>query len=98
MVLIVTSVCTLAVGYLLGQLRPWRCLGDWAAAQVRFTGSWVRGSVGRQAVVVLVHAATAPRASWRIIRAPAAVARTPVPTPDPDWLAHRTQTDEEGTA
>ncbi|MEV7081909.1 hypothetical protein AB0N88_25775 [Streptomyces sp. NPDC093516] len=32
-----------------------------AADQVRITGAWVRGDAGRQVVVVLVHAVTAPR-------------------------------------
>ncbi|MFF2927132.1 hypothetical protein ACFVTP_32805 [Streptomyces celluloflavus] len=89
---VVTAVVALAAGYLLGRLRPWRRLGDWAADQV-----WVRGGVGRQAVVVLVHVVTAPRTSWRIMRAPAT--DTPVPTPvrDPDWVANRTRTDKGGT-
>ncbi|MEU3743233.1 hypothetical protein AB0E78_40020 [Streptomyces sp. NPDC032198] len=67
---VATAAAALAAGYLLGRLRPWRRLGDWAADQVRFTGAWVRGGAARQAVVVLVHAVTAPRTSWRIMRAP----------------------------
>jgi hypothetical protein len=67
---------------------------DWAADQVRFTGPWVRGGFGRQAVVVLGHTVTAPRTSWRIMRAPADETQAPVPAPvrDPDWVANRTQT------
>ncbi len=75
-------------------------LGDtenWAADQVRFTGAWVRGGAGRQAVVVLVHAVTAPRTSWRIIRAPAAETQAPAPVRDPDWVANRTRADKGGT-
>ncbi|MEV0040603.1 hypothetical protein [Streptomyces sp. NPDC050804] len=60
---VVTAAAALAAGYLLGRLRPWRRAGDWAADQVRFTGAWVRGGSGRQAVVVLVHVVTAPRTS-----------------------------------
>ncbi|MFH8738069.1 hypothetical protein [Streptomyces sp. NPDC017964] len=48
-----TAAATPAVGYLLGLLRLWRRLDDRAADQVRlFTGVWVRGGFGRQAVVV----------------------------------------------
>lgn len=68
-VFVTTAVAVaLALGYLLGRLRPWDRLGNWAADQVRFTGSWLRGGTGRQAVVVLAHAVTAPRTSWRIMR------------------------------
>ncbi|MGI3200713.1 hypothetical protein ACRJ4W_23765, partial [Streptomyces sp. GLT-R25] len=66
----VTAVVALAVGYLLGRLRPWRRLGDWAADQVRFTGAWVRLGAGRQVVVFLVHVVTAPRTNWRVMHAP----------------------------
>ncbi|MFF7705302.1 hypothetical protein [Streptomyces lydicus] len=72
----VTAAAALAAGYLLGRLRPWRRLGDWAADQVHFTGTWVRGGAGRQ-VVVLAHAVTAPRTSWRIMRAPATKTQAP---------------------
>ncbi|MGV9761673.1 hypothetical protein ACWDUC_38545 [Streptomyces tricolor] len=92
---VVTAVVALAVGYLVGRLRPWRRLGDWAADQVRFTGAWARGGAGRQAVAVLVHAVTAPRTSWRIMRAPATDAPVPVPVRDPDWVANRTRTEHE---
>ncbi|GAA2285885.1 hypothetical protein GCM10010415_65140 [Streptomyces atrovirens] len=50
-------------GDLLGRLRPWQRLGDRAADQVRFTGVRARGGAGRQTVVVLAHAVTAPRTS-----------------------------------
>lgn len=94
---IVTAAAALAAGYLLGRLRPWRRAGDWAADQVHHAGAWVRGGVVRQAVVVLVHVATAPRTSWRIMRTPAADTTVPVPVRDPDWVTHRTRTDEGGT-
>ncbi|WP_148592734.1 hypothetical protein [Streptomyces sp. WAC01526] len=94
----VTAAAALAAGYLLGRLRPRQRLGDWAADQVRFTGAWVRGGFGRQAVVVLVHAVTAPRTSWRIMRAPATETQAPAPVRDPDWVAHRAQADKGGTA
>ncbi|MFG3042873.1 hypothetical protein ACGFYZ_38840 [Streptomyces sp. NPDC048330] len=93
----VTAVIALAAGYLLGRLRPWRRLGDWAADQVRHTGPWARGGAGRQAVVVLVHAVTAPRTSRRIMRTPATDAPVPAPVRDPAWVAHRIRTDEGGT-
>ncbi|AWN24878.1 hypothetical protein [Streptomyces sp. NEAU-S7GS2] len=94
---VITAAAALAAGYLLGRLRLWRRLGDWAADQVRFTGSWVRGGAARQAVVVLVHVVTAPRTSWRIMRTPGADTRVPVPVRDPDWVANRTQAYKGGT-
>ncbi|MGG7576147.1 hypothetical protein ACQ7JE_43630, partial [Streptomyces sirii] len=60
---VITAAAALAAGYLLGRRRPWRRAGDWAADQVRFTGTWVRGGTGRQAIVILAHAVTAPRTS-----------------------------------
>lgn len=45
MAVVVTAAAALALGYLLGRLRSWRRVGDWAADQVRFTGTWVRGGV-----------------------------------------------------
>lgn len=96
--IVVTAAAALAAGYLLGRLRPWRRAGDWAADQVRFTGTWVRGGFGRQAVVVLAHVVTAPQTSWRIMRAPATETRAPAPVRDPEWGAHRTRTDKGGTA
>jgi hypothetical protein len=96
--IVVTAAAALAAGYLLGRLRPWQRAGDWAADQVRFTGTWVRGGFGRQAIVVLVHVVTAPRTSWRIMRAPATETQASAPVRDPDWVAHRTQADKGGTA
>ncbi|MET9294836.1 hypothetical protein [Streptomyces sp. NPDC003077] len=95
---VVTAVVALAAGYLLGRLRPWRRLGNWAADQVRFTGAWARGGAGRQAVAVLAHAVTAPRTSRRIMRAPATATPAPAPVRDPDQAVHRTHTDQGGTA
>jgi hypothetical protein len=83
MTIAVTAVAALAVGY---RLRPWQQAGDWAADQVRFTGAWVRGGFGRQAVVVLVHVVTAPRTSWRIMRTPATETWALAPVRDPDWV------------
>ncbi|MFB6791963.1 hypothetical protein ACFCWT_35490 [Streptomyces olivaceus] len=92
---VVMAGAALAAGYLLGRLRPWQRLGDWAADQVRFTGTWVRGGAARQAVVVLAHAVTAPRTSWRIMRAPAPETRAPAPVRDTDWVANRTRKEHE---
>ncbi|MET7563764.1 hypothetical protein ABZS95_26720 [Streptomyces sp. NPDC005479] len=94
----VTTAVALAVGYLLGRLRPWDRLGNWAADQVRFTGSWVRGGTGRQAVVVLAHAVTAPRTSWRMMRTPATATQAPMPVRDPNWVTDRTPKDRGGAA
>ncbi|GAA3015351.1 hypothetical protein [Streptomyces fulvorobeus] len=88
----------LAAGYLLGRLRPWLRLGDWAADQIRHTGAWARGRHSRQAAVLLAHALTAPRTSWRIIRTPAAARQEPAPVRDPNWAATRaTRTDQGDT-
>ncbi|MHB6912840.1 hypothetical protein [Streptomyces sp. DB-54] len=95
---VVTAIVALAAGYLLGRLGPWRRLGDWAADQVRFTETWVRGGAGRQAVVVLIHVVTTPRTNWRIMHAPATETPAPVPVRDPDWVAHHTREDKRGTA
>ncbi|MFF7098310.1 hypothetical protein ACFY9A_38935 [Streptomyces rubradiris] len=94
---VVTAAVALTAGYLLGRLRPWQRLGNWAADQVRFTETWARGGTVRQAVVVLAQAVTAPRSSWRIMRAPATDAPVPVPVHDPGWVAHRTHHDKGGT-
>lgn len=47
MVVVVTAAAALAAGYLLGRLRPWRRLGDWATDQVRFTGGFGAAPCGR---------------------------------------------------
>ncbi|WP_411076575.1 hypothetical protein [Streptomyces sp. cmx-4-7] len=59
----VAVVVPLAAGYLLGRVRPWRRLGDWAVDEFRFTGPWVLGGRSRQAVLVLAHLLTSPHAS-----------------------------------
>ncbi|MFF7705613.1 hypothetical protein [Streptomyces lydicus] len=58
----------------------------------------MRGGTGRQTVVILAHTVTAPRTSWRIMRAPATETQAPVPVRDPDWAANRVQADKGGTA
>ncbi|OEJ93123.1 hypothetical protein [Streptomyces thermolilacinus] len=65
------------------------------ADQVRFIGAWARGGASRQTVVVPAHAVTAPRTSWRIMRAPATETQAPVPVRDPDWAANRTRGEHE---
>jgi hypothetical protein len=52
MSVVVTAAAALAACYPPGRLGPWQRRVDWAADQVRFTGAWVRGGFGRQAVVV----------------------------------------------
>ncbi|MFG2360016.1 hypothetical protein [Streptomyces sp. NPDC048521] len=97
-IVVAAAVAALAAGYPLGRLRPRRRLGDWTADQIRFTGACVQGGTKRQAVVVLVHAVTAPCTSWRVMRAPVTETRAPAPVRDPEWVAHRTSTDKGGTA
>ncbi|MFF9887426.1 hypothetical protein [Streptomyces eurythermus] len=95
---VVTAAAALAAGDLLGRLRPWRRPGDWPADQARFTGAWARGGAGRQAIVILVHAVTAPHTSWHIMRTPATQTLAPKPVRDPDRVANPTRADKEGTA
>ncbi|MEU3706931.1 hypothetical protein AB0E82_32090 [Streptomyces anulatus] len=95
---IIVAPAVLAAGYLLGRLRPWHWLGNWASDQIRCAGPWAHGGLGRQAAVVLAHVVTAPRTSWRIMRAPATETRAPTPVRDLDWVANRTHHDKGGTA
>ncbi|MFJ6252509.1 MULTISPECIES: hypothetical protein [unclassified Streptomyces] len=98
----VAVVGALAAGYLLGRVRLWRRLGDWAVDEFRFTGPWVLGGRGRQAVLILPHLLAEPRASWQIARASTTktLLRTPVSVPvrDPEWAARRARDDEGGAA
>lgn len=57
-------------------------------------------AVGRvaQAVVVLLHAVTAPRTSWRLVRASATETPAPTPVRDPSWVTDRTPGSDGGTA
>lgn len=64
---VLAATVALAAGYVLGRLRPWRRLADWAVDQIRFTGPWATGGRARQLCVLLAHAVTEPRTSWRII-------------------------------
>ncbi|MGY3206288.1 hypothetical protein [Streptomyces sp. TE5632] len=59
------------------------------------SGPLHRGGAGRQAVVVLVHVVTAPRTSWRVMRAPATETRVPASVRDPDWVANRSRQERE---
>ncbi|MFD0622047.1 hypothetical protein ACFQ2K_03755 [Streptomyces sanglieri] len=83
------------MGYLVGRVRPWPRLGDWAEDLVRFTGAWVRGGAARQAVVVLVHVLVRLCTSWRIMRTPAPDTRAPAPVRDPNWVANRSRKERE---
>ncbi|MFE2639521.1 hypothetical protein ACFXKF_32965 [Streptomyces scopuliridis] len=98
MITVVVATVALAFGYLLGRIRPWEWLSDWAADEVRFTGAWVQGGTGRQMVVVLAHAVTAPRTSWRVMRSPSTETRVPAPVRDPNWVTNHTREDGEGSA
>jgi hypothetical protein len=40
-VVVTAAVAALAASCLLGRLRPWQRLGDWAADQVHFTRAWM---------------------------------------------------------
>ena len=59
-----TAVAVL-VGYILGRLRPWHALGDWAADELHFAGHWTIGSRARQGVLAAVLFVTDPRGSWQ---------------------------------
>ncbi|MFD9047844.1 hypothetical protein [Streptomyces zaomyceticus] len=95
---VATVAVAIAAGYLLGRLRPWRRLGDWAVEQIRFTGPWVRGGRGRHALVVLAHAVTVPRSPRRLVRAPSPETRAHAPAYDPAWATRHTRHDEGGGA
>ena len=66
--LIAAIVISLAVGYLIGRLRPWNALDVWAENEVRFYGSWARGNRIQQATVLAAHSITHPRRSWGALR------------------------------
>ncbi|MBV7674141.1 hypothetical protein STHAL_32355 [Streptomyces halstedii] len=84
----VVAVAALALGYLVGRVRPWRRLGNWAEDQLRFTGSWVRGGTAKQAFLAVVHGLTRPRTTMRILCiSPRAM--TLAPARDPHWAANR---------
>ncbi|MGW7620826.1 hypothetical protein ACWGLG_34315 [Streptomyces antimycoticus] len=93
----VVAVVALLTGYGAGRVRPWRRFGDWAQDQVRFAGPWARGGTIRQAVLVLAHVVTAPRASWQLVHRPAP---EPVTTPerDPHWGTNRPPNGKGGAA
>ncbi|MFD9601969.1 hypothetical protein OG609_44570 (plasmid) [Streptomyces sp. NBC_01224] len=83
------------MGYLVGRVRPWLRLGDWADDLVRLTDAWGRGGAARQAVVVLVHVLVRPCTSWRVMRTPAPDAQVPAPVRDPNWVANRSRKERE---
>ncbi|MFC9878014.1 hypothetical protein ACFVJW_00060 [Streptomyces libani] len=91
--IVITAVAALAAGHPLGGCARG---GTWAAGWPIRSASpgWHR----REAVVVLVHVVTAPRLSWRVMRAPATATRVPAPIRDPDWAANRIRRDKGGAA
>ncbi|SCF73801.1 hypothetical protein [Streptomyces sp. Ncost-T10-10d] len=90
---VVTAAAALAAGYLLGRLRPWRRAGDWAADQVRFTGPWVQGGFGRQAVVVLDP--RSHRAAHQLAHHARPRHAVPAPGREPGWIANRSRREHE---
>lgn len=71
MIPLLTAAATLAavlVGYVLGRLRPWRMLGDWAVDELRHGGRWAHGSKLRQWMFLMVWAVTSPGAVLRVWR------------------------------
>ncbi|MET9535638.1 hypothetical protein ABZY02_34655 [Streptomyces sp. NPDC006649] len=98
MTVVVTAAGALAAGYLLlGRLTPLAAcgrLGGRSGPLHRSVGPGRHRAAGRRR---LVHVVTAPRTSWRIMRAPAADTTVPVPVRDPDWVANRTHHDKGGT-
>ncbi|WP_236670001.1 hypothetical protein [Streptomyces antimycoticus] len=87
----------LLTGYGAGRLRPWRRLGDWAEDQIRFSGPWARGGTIRQAVLVLAHFITSPRARWRLPHHPTPAPGT-MPERDPHWGTNRSSNGKGGAA
>lgn len=86
-ILLTTAAAALAVGYLLGRLRPWQHLGHWAGDQVRFAG-WADGGFILRLAVAVAFTLTQPQESWRVLRG---TTQTPLPAPvrDPDWATRR---------
>ncbi|MGW0647309.1 hypothetical protein ACWD4T_00640 [Streptomyces umbrinus] len=80
-------IAAAAAGYLLGRVRLWQRLGDWAEGEISFA-RWERGGRARRIAVTLIYSLTRPLASWRIVchgpRSPCLSAL------DPDWAAKRT--------
>lgn len=65
---ILAIIAALALGYVLGRVRLWLQLGDWAEEQVRLhLGRWVGGR-WREAVLFLALAATQPRPAFDALR------------------------------
>jgi hypothetical protein len=58
----------LLAGYLLGRLRPWNRLADWAHDQIRYDGAWLTGGKPRQVLLLAAWAATAPGDTYRAFR------------------------------
>ncbi|MFI1530707.1 hypothetical protein [Streptomyces griseus] len=86
----IVVMAALALGYILGRIRPWWRLDGWAEDQIRFSGRWVRRGAVPLMVVALVRWLTAPRESWRAFRLPPAEPRVAVaPQRDPDWAGNR---------
>jgi hypothetical protein len=63
--LIAAALAAVLVGYVLGRLRPWRMLGDWAADELHFARRWATGSRARQATLAAAVVVTEPRQSWQ---------------------------------
>jgi hypothetical protein len=67
--LTVTAAVTagLAVGYLLGRIRPWDRLDTFVWRQFAFGGPWTR-TKPRQAVIAVLHALVRPLVTLSILR------------------------------
>lgn len=57
------AAAALAVGYVLGRVRPWDRLDTWVWRRLAFGGAWTR-SRPQQVLTLVVHVLVRPRASW----------------------------------
>jgi hypothetical protein len=67
-VILAVGAALLLAGYLLGRLRPWTRLADWAHDQIRYDGAWLTGGRSKQVLLLAAWAATAPRDTYQAFR------------------------------
>lgn len=94
--LIVCTLAALFTGYIIGRTGPGQRLLAWADARSygpHGPGWWIAQAIGMAAILWMLVAhprrSAANRRSWRDARA---TPRSPAPQLDPDWAAHRQET------
>lgn len=61
------AAAALAVGYVLGRVRPWDRLDTWVWHRFAFMGEWTK-SKPQQVLTMAAHILVRPRISWDIWR------------------------------